>query len=60
VIVHACNDAGTVAPRHVLYVIALKWPKKRYEGEHHAVKLEEDAAIVSLQMDGNWTPHCEK
>jgi hypothetical protein len=24
------------------------------------VKLEEDAADVSLQMDGNWTPHWEK
>ena len=37
--------------------------KKKYggdKGELHVVKLEEDDADVSLQMDGNWTPHWEK
>ena len=37
--------------------------KKKYGGDNgalHVVKVEEDAAEVSLQMDGNWTPHWEK
>ena len=62
-IVQACDDAGTEAPTTRLVCDRFEMAKKRYggdKGELHVVKLEEDAADVSLQMDGNWTPHWEK
>ena len=62
-IVHACDDAGAEAPTTRLVCDRFEMAKKRYggdKGELHVVKLEEDAADVSLQMDGNWTPHWEK
>jgi 3-hydroxyisobutyrate dehydrogenase len=62
-IVQACDDAGTEAPTTRLVCDRFEMAKKKYggdKGELHVVKLEEDAADVSLQMDGNWTPHWEK
>ena len=62
-IVQACDDAGTEAPTTRLVCDRFEMAKKKYggdKGELHIVKLEEDAADVSLQMDGNWTPHWEK
>jgi 3-hydroxyisobutyrate dehydrogenase len=62
-IVGACDDAGTPAP--VTRIVHAQFEKARQtyggdKGELHVVKLEEDAAGVSLQMDGDWTPHWEK
>ena len=57
------SDAGTEAPTTRLVCDRFEMAKKKYggnKGELHVVKLEEDAADVSLQMDGNWTPHWEK
>ena len=62
-IVQACDDAGTEAHTTRLVCNRFEMAKKKYggdKGELHVVKLEEDAADVSLQMDGNWTPHWEK
>ena len=62
-IVEACDVAGTVAP--VTRLVAAQFDKARVtyggdKGELHVVKLEEDAAGISLQMDGDWVPHWEK
>ena len=62
-IVAACDVAGTVAP--VTRLVAAQFDKARVtyggdKGELHVVKLEEDAAGISLQMDGDWVPHWEK
>ncbi len=62
-IIEACNMAGTEAPVTRLVRDRFELARKRYggeKGELHVVKLEEDAAGVSLQMDGNWVPHWEK
>ncbi|MGI9406677.1 MAG: NAD(P)-dependent oxidoreductase, partial [Hyphomicrobiaceae bacterium] len=62
-IVEACDAAGTEAPVTRLVRDRFEVARKTYggdKGELHVVKLEEDAADVSLQMDGNWIPHWEK
>lgn len=62
-IVEACNDAGTAAPATRLVCDQFEKARKRYggnKGELHVVKLEEDAAGVSLRLDGDWVPHWEK
>ena len=62
-IVEACDDAGTAAPATRLVCNQFEEARKKYggdKGELHVVKLEEDAAGVSLRLDGNWVPHWEK
>lgn len=62
-IVEACDAAGTSAPATRLVCDQFEKARKKYggdKGELHVVKLEEDAAGISLQMDGEWTPHWEK
>jgi 3-hydroxyisobutyrate dehydrogenase len=62
-IVSACDTAGTAAPLTRLVHDRFELAKETYggnKGELHVVKLEEDAADVSLRMDGNWVPHWEK
>lgn len=62
-IVEACDDAGTAAPATRLVRDQFEEARRRYggdKGELHVVKLEEDAANVSLRMDGDWVPHWEK
>lgn len=62
-IVEACDDAGTAAPATRLVCAQFEEARKRYggdKGELHVVKLEEDAAGVSLRLDGDWVPHWEK
>ena len=62
-IVSACDTAGTAAPLTRLVHDRFELAKETYggnKGELHVVKLEEDAAGVSLRMDGNWVPHWEK
>lgn len=62
-IVEACDDAGTLAPATRLVAGQFEKARKAYggdKGELHVVKLEEDAAGISLQMDGAWVPHWEK
>ncbi|MGI9490109.1 MAG: NAD(P)-dependent oxidoreductase [Geminicoccaceae bacterium] len=62
-IVEACDIAETEAPITRLVRDRFDLAKNRYggeKGELHVVKLEEDAAGVSLRMDGDWVPHWEK
>ncbi|MCV0427729.1 MAG: NAD(P)-dependent oxidoreductase [Roseibium sp.] len=62
-IVEACDDAGTAAPATRLVRAQFEEARQLYggeKGELHVVKLEEDAAGVSLRMDGNWVPHWKK
>ncbi|MDA7965351.1 NAD(P)-dependent oxidoreductase [Ruegeria sp.] len=62
-IVEACDDAGTPAPATRLVCAQFEEARKTYggdKGELHVVKLEEDAAGVSLRLDGEWVPHWEK
>ena len=62
-IVEACDDAGTAAPATRLVCDQFEEARKRYgghKGELHVVKLEEDAAGISLRLDGDWVPHWEK
>lgn len=62
-IVDACDAAGTEASVTRLVQSKFEHARTKYGGdmgELHVVKLEEDAANVSLQMDGEWTPHWEK
>ena len=62
-IVEACDDAGTPAPATRLVCAQFEKARKTYggnKGELHVVKLEEDAAGVSLRLDGDWVPHWEK
>ena len=59
-IVGACDTAGTEAK--VTRLVREQFEKARTtyggdKGELHVVKLEEDAAGVSLQMDGDWVDH---
>jgi 3-hydroxyisobutyrate dehydrogenase len=62
-IVGACDEAETPAP--ITRAVYAQFEKARLtyggdKGELHIVKLEEDAANVSLQMEGDWQPHWEK
>lgn len=62
-IVEACDDAGTPAPATRLVCAQFEKARDTYggdKGELHVVKLEEDAAGVSLRLEGNWIPHWEK
>lgn len=62
-IVEACDDAGTPAPATRLVCAQFEEARKTYggdKGELHVVKLEEDAAGVSLRLEGDWVPHWEK
>ena len=62
-IMEACDDAGTAAPVTRLVYDKFEEARKKYggdKGELHVVKLEEDAAGISLRLDGDWTPHWEK
>ncbi len=62
-IVEACDSAGTEAPATRLVNERFLQARNTYggdKGELHVVKLEEDAAGISLQMDGDWIPHWEK
>ncbi len=62
-IVEACDDAGTQAPATRLVCDQFEEARKKYggdKGELHVVKLEEDAAGVSLRLEGDWVPHWEK
>lgn len=62
-IVEACDAVGSEAPVTRLVRDRFDLARKRYggdKGELHVVKLEEDAAGVSLRMEGNWIPHWEK
>lgn len=62
-IVGACDAAETEAPVTRLVRDRFELARKTYggdKGELHVVKLEEDAANVSLRMEGNWVPHWEK
>lgn len=62
-IVGACDTAGTPAPITRAVHQQFEAARLRYggdKGELHVVKLEEDSAGVSLQMDGNWVPHWQK
>lgn len=62
-IVEACDDAGTAAPATRLVCAQFEEARKKYggdKGELHVVKLEEDAAGVSLRLEGDWVPHWEK
>ncbi len=62
-IVGACDDAGTAAPITRAVHTQFETARQTYGGhmgELHIVKLEEESAGVSLQMDGDWTPHWEK
>ena len=62
-IMAACDDAGTAAPGTRLVYDKFEEAREKYggdKGELHVVKLEEDAAGVSLRLDGDWTPHWEK
>ncbi len=62
-IVKACDSAQTPSP--VTRLVQQQFEKARNtyggdKGELHVVKLEEDGAGVSLQMEGDWVPHWEK
>lgn len=62
-IVGTCDAAATAAPVTRLVHERFQAAKQAYggdKGELHVIKLEEDAAGVSLQMDGDWVPHWEK
>ncbi|MES0885224.1 NAD(P)-dependent oxidoreductase [Roseibium sp. SCP14] len=62
-IVSACDTAGTAAPMTRLVRDRFELARVTYggdKGELHVVKLEEDAADISLQLEGNWVPHWEK
>ena len=62
-IVNACNAAETPSP--VTRLVQQQFEKARNtfggdKGELHVVKLEEEGAGVSLQMEGDWVPHWKK
>jgi 3-hydroxyisobutyrate dehydrogenase len=61
-IVEACDTAKTEAPMTRLVKQRFDLAREKYggdKGELHVVKLEEDAAGVSLQMKGDWISHWE-
>ena len=58
-----CDDAVTAAPVTRLICDQFEQALRKYsgdKGELHVVKLEEDAAGVSLRLDGDWAPHWER
>jgi 3-hydroxyisobutyrate dehydrogenase len=62
-IVGACDTASTPAPITRAVHKQFEEARLRYggeKGELHVVKLEEDEAGVSLQLDGDWVPHWQK
>jgi 3-hydroxyisobutyrate dehydrogenase len=62
-IVDACDNANTPAPITRATQQQFELARTTYggdKGELHVVKLEEDGAGVSLNMDGDWTPHWNK
>jgi 3-hydroxyisobutyrate dehydrogenase len=62
-IVGACDAAGTEASVTRLVRDRFLKAQTTYggdKGELHVVKLEEDAAGISLQMEGDWIPHWQK
>ena len=62
-IVGACDAAGTEASVTRLVRDRFLKAQTTYggdKGELHVVKLEEDAAGISLQMEGDWVPHWQK
>ena len=62
-IVGACDAAETPSPVTRLVRQQLETARDTFggdKGELHVVKLEEEGAGVSLQMDGDWVPHWEK
>jgi 3-hydroxyisobutyrate dehydrogenase len=59
----ACDAAGVDASVTRLVRERFEMAHAAYggdKGELHVVKLEEDAAGVSLRMEGDWVPHWEK
>jgi 3-hydroxyisobutyrate dehydrogenase len=62
-IVGTCDTAATSSPVTRLVHQRFMAARETYggsKGELYVVKLEEDAAAVSLQMAGDWVPHWEK
>jgi len=62
-IIGACDDAAMPAPITRAVAAQFELARKKYggdKGELHIVKLEEEAAGVSLQMEGDWKPHWER
>lgn len=62
-IVAACDAATSPAP--VTRLVRAQFEQARTtfggdKGELHVVKLEEDAAGVSLRMEGDWIPHWQR
>lgn len=61
-IIEACDNANTEAPVTRLVKQRFDLARDTYggdKGELHVVKLEEDSAGISLQMEGDWVPHWE-
>lgn len=62
-IVDACDAAETPSPVTRLVRQQFQTARETFggdKGELHVVKLEEDGAGVSLQMEGDWVPHWKK
>lgn len=62
-IVGTCDAAETSSPVTRLVQERFLKARERYggdKGELHVVKLEEEAAGISLQMAGDWIPHWQK
>jgi len=62
-IVGACDAAETPSPVTRLVRQQFEMARDTFggdKGELHVVKLEEDGAGVSLQMEGDWIPHWKK
>lgn len=62
-IVDACDAAETPSPVTRLVRQQFEMARDTFggdKGELHVVKLEEDGAGVSLQMEGDWVPHWKK
>lgn len=62
-IVGACDDAAMIAPLTRAVAAQFELARSTYggdKGELHVVRLEEEAAGVSLQMEGDWKPHWEQ
>ena len=62
-IVGACDAAATPSPVTRLVRQQFETARDTFggdQGELHVVKLEEEGAGVSLQMEGNWIPHWKK
>jgi len=62
-IVGACDAAATPSPVTRLVRQQFETAHDTFggdKGELHVVKLEEEGAGVSLQMEGDWIPHWKK